>query len=54
MEDKGARLSLKSVVLPFTTFSSLKEIFIMKNNNEKQAILNQVFLTKTMLKIIEK
>lgn len=54
MEDKGARLSLKSVVLPFTTFSSLKEILIMKNNNEKQAIINQVFLTNTMLKIIEK
>lgn len=54
MEDKGARLSLKSVVLPFTTFSSLNEILVMKNNNAKQAVINQVFFTNTMLKIIEK
>lgn len=45
MKDKGARLFLKSVILPFTPFSSSKEILIMKSNCEKQVISNQVFLT---------
>lgn len=54
MKDKSARLSLESIILPFTNFSSLKEIFIMKSNFEKQILINQVFLTNTILKIIEK
>lgn len=45
---------LSQLFLPFTNFSSLKEIFIMKSNCEKQALINQVFLTNTILKIVEK
>lgn len=37
MKDKDARLPLKSVILPFKTFSSLKDILILKSNCENKS-----------------